>query len=298
MLPDFASLNWHEPGSPELARGPARQGARRRDRAVPPRGGGVVGGVEHGPALHAGDDRASGARGRRRRRRHARAESRAAGSPAPVLLHGLDESCWPLLEHAGVCGVQTRIGMEDTLKLPDGSVTPGQRRAGVGGGAAAQSVGAASAKSAKSKPGTTTQLTSAGSSSRGRGPLPVSRWHHELRLLARGDVAAEQDALWRRPVRPRPRAAAGCRGDAATVRRCARCATPTAGPASAGTGWRCPRCGGRCSPAAVRTAQRSGRCATSPGTSRPRDAAPGRVCWPSPGSSLIASALDRSSVPH
>jgi uncharacterized protein (DUF849 family) len=48
----------------------------------------------------------------------------AANSPAPVLLHGLDESCWPLLEHAGVCGLQTRIGMEDTLTLPDGSVTP------------------------------------------------------------------------------------------------------------------------------------------------------------------------------
>jgi uncharacterized protein (DUF849 family) len=45
----------------------------------------------------------------------------AAGSRAPVLLHGMDESCWPLLEHAGVCGVQTRIGMEDTLRLPDGS---------------------------------------------------------------------------------------------------------------------------------------------------------------------------------
>jgi uncharacterized protein (DUF849 family) len=39
-----------------------------------------------------------------------------------VLLHGLDGSCWPLLEHAGVCGLQTRIGMEDTLTLPDGSV--------------------------------------------------------------------------------------------------------------------------------------------------------------------------------
>jgi uncharacterized protein (DUF849 family) len=38
-----------------------------------------------------------------------------------VLLHGLNESCWPLLEHAGVRGVQTRIGMEDTLRLPDGS---------------------------------------------------------------------------------------------------------------------------------------------------------------------------------
>ena len=48
----------------------------------------------------------------------------AAGSPAPVLLHGLDESCWPLLEYAGVVGVQTRIGMEDTLRLPDGSTAP------------------------------------------------------------------------------------------------------------------------------------------------------------------------------
>ena len=49
----------------------------------------------------------------------------AVGSPAPVLLHGLDESCWPLLEHAGVRGVQTRIGMEDTLLLPDGSIAQG-----------------------------------------------------------------------------------------------------------------------------------------------------------------------------
>ena len=52
------------------------------------------------------------------------ARVRAVGSPAPVLLHGLDESCWPLLEYAGVVGVQTRIGMEDTLRLPDGSTAP------------------------------------------------------------------------------------------------------------------------------------------------------------------------------
>jgi uncharacterized protein (DUF849 family) len=45
----------------------------------------------------------------------------AAGSPAPVLLHGFDESCWPLLEHAARRGVQTRIGLEDTVRLPDGS---------------------------------------------------------------------------------------------------------------------------------------------------------------------------------
>jgi uncharacterized protein (DUF849 family) len=47
------------------------------------------------------------------------------GSPAPVLLHGLDESCWPLLEHAGRYGVQTRIGLEDTVRLPDGSLARG-----------------------------------------------------------------------------------------------------------------------------------------------------------------------------
>ena len=46
---------------------------------------------------------------------------RRAESPAPVLLHGLDDSCWPLLAHAGERGVQTRIGLEDTVLLPDGS---------------------------------------------------------------------------------------------------------------------------------------------------------------------------------
>jgi hypothetical protein len=49
----------------------------------------------------------------------------AAGSPAPVLLHGCDESCWPLLEHAGRRGVQTRIGLADTVRLPDGSSPSG-----------------------------------------------------------------------------------------------------------------------------------------------------------------------------
>lgn len=53
------------------------------------------------------------------------AQVAAAESPAPVLLHGLDQSCWPLLQHAGARGLQTRIGMEDTLLLPDGSVADG-----------------------------------------------------------------------------------------------------------------------------------------------------------------------------
>lgn len=124
VLPDFASLNWHEPGSPELA------------RLLLSRGLGVEVGIFHAEAAQswAASDIAQ----------HcmrvmielggdadvATADKlidmvAAVGSPAPVLLHGLDESCWPLLEHAGVRGVQTRIGMEDTLALPDGTVASG-----------------------------------------------------------------------------------------------------------------------------------------------------------------------------
>ena len=147
MLPDFASVNWHEPGSDELA------------RLLLSKGLGVEVGIFHAEAAESwaasefaqhcmrvmielqgdadiatADDLLS--------------QVLAAGSPAPVLLHGLDESCWPLLEHAGVRGVQTRIGMEDTLRAAGRLAYSGQRGSGVRGGAVAQSVGGASAKSA------------------------------------------------------------------------------------------------------------------------------------------------------
>jgi uncharacterized protein (DUF849 family) len=124
VLPDFTSLNWHEPGSPELA------------EVLLGMGLGVEVGIFHAEAaqswaasdisrhclrvmLELGPDADTSL-----------ADDlldlvASANSPAPTLLHGLDDSCWPLLEHAGRRGVQTRIGMEDTLKLPDGSVTPG-----------------------------------------------------------------------------------------------------------------------------------------------------------------------------
>lgn len=120
VLPDFASLNWHEPGSPELA------------RLLLSRGLGVEVGIFHADAAQswAASDIAQhcmrvmielGADGDVAAADELLAMVAAAGSPAPILLHGLDESCWPLVEHAGVRGVQTRIGMEDTLCLPDGS---------------------------------------------------------------------------------------------------------------------------------------------------------------------------------
>jgi len=44
----------------------------------------------------------------------------AARVTAPILLHGEDESCWPLVAHAGRLGLATRIGLEDVLAGPDG----------------------------------------------------------------------------------------------------------------------------------------------------------------------------------
>jgi uncharacterized protein (DUF849 family) len=123
VLPDFASLNWHEPGSEALA------------HLLLSKGLGVEVGLFH-PEAVASWAQSDLAQHCMRAMIELPSDATVAvaddmvdrvlavGSPAPVLLHGLDESCWPLLEHAGVRGVQTRIGMEDTVKLPDGSVAP------------------------------------------------------------------------------------------------------------------------------------------------------------------------------
>jgi uncharacterized protein (DUF849 family) len=44
----------------------------------------------------------------------------SAGVTAPVLLHGEEQSCWPLVSHAGRLGLATRIGLEDVLAGPQG----------------------------------------------------------------------------------------------------------------------------------------------------------------------------------
>jgi uncharacterized protein (DUF849 family) len=122
-LPDFASVNWHEPGAAQLA------------DLLLTRGVGVEAGIFHAEAAEswAASELAQHCMrvmielspdGDIATADELLSQVLAVGSPAPVLLHGLDESCWPLLEHAGVRGVQTRIGLEDTLRLPDGSTAP------------------------------------------------------------------------------------------------------------------------------------------------------------------------------
>ncbi|CAN5773816.1 3-keto-5-aminohexanoate cleavage protein [soil metagenome] len=124
VLPDFTSLNWHEPGSPELG------------ELVLSRGMGLEVGIFHAEAAAPWVHLESAQRCMRvmlELDESADADLadellemvRAAGSPAPILLHGLNESFWPLLEHAGLRGVQTRVGMEDVLTLPDGSAATG-----------------------------------------------------------------------------------------------------------------------------------------------------------------------------
>ena len=123
VLPDFASVNWHEPGAADLA------------ELLLTKGVGVEAGIfdAEAAAAWAGSELAEhcmrvmielGPDGDSATADELVQQVTAAGSPAPVLLHGLDATCWPLLEHAGRLGLQARIGMEDTLLLPDGSTAP------------------------------------------------------------------------------------------------------------------------------------------------------------------------------
>jgi uncharacterized protein (DUF849 family) len=122
VLPDHASVNWHEPGAEEVA-------AALLDRGV-----GVEAGIWSGTdgaarfavsplrskvlrvlaeVTDADPDTAEAS---------ARALLSELGSAhdRPVLLHGEDGGAWPVLRLAGRLGLATRIGLEDTLFLPDG----------------------------------------------------------------------------------------------------------------------------------------------------------------------------------
>ncbi|WP_437043336.1 3-keto-5-aminohexanoate cleavage protein [Streptomyces sp. enrichment culture] len=122
VLPDHASVNWHEPGAEELA------------AALIERGIGVEAGIWSGTDGAARF--AASALGPRVLRvlaevtdtvpATAEASARAllaeigTAHGRPVLLHGEDGGAWPVLRLAGRRGLATRIGLEDTLLLPDG----------------------------------------------------------------------------------------------------------------------------------------------------------------------------------
>ncbi|MER6347483.1 3-keto-5-aminohexanoate cleavage protein [Streptomyces sp. NPDC001595] len=122
VLPDHASVNWHEPGAEELAAALIGLGV----------------GVEAG--IWSGTDGAArfaasplGPRVLRvlaevtdpdpataERSAYVLLSELGAAHGRPVLLHGEDAGAWPVLRLAGRLGLATRIGLEDTLTLPDG----------------------------------------------------------------------------------------------------------------------------------------------------------------------------------
>ncbi|NUW31596.1 3-keto-5-aminohexanoate cleavage protein [Nonomuraea sp. SMC257] len=123
VLPDHASVNWHEDGAEEVAEALLERGvgieagifsgtpAPRRFLASP-----LAGGVLRVLAEVTDTDP-----------RTARAAARTLlgelgdGLRAPVLLHAEDGAAWPVLRLAGELGLATRIGLEDVLELPDGT---------------------------------------------------------------------------------------------------------------------------------------------------------------------------------
>jgi uncharacterized protein (DUF849 family) len=133
VLPDFASVNWHEPGTEAVA------------GALLARGVGVEAGLWHRRAIRAWQasplrhhclrvlvelgDIPDAAATEQRADELLVAVGAGAGARTPegipLLLHGKDRSTWPALRYAVQRGLDTRIGLEDTLLLPDGSPASG-----------------------------------------------------------------------------------------------------------------------------------------------------------------------------
>ncbi|MER7835920.1 3-keto-5-aminohexanoate cleavage protein [Streptomyces sp. NPDC096040] len=122
VRPDFASVNWHEPGAAELAGEllamgvgveagiwSGTDGAARF--AVSPLGPSVLRVLAEvtDPDPVTAEESA-----------RALLTELGAAHGRPVLLHGEEGGTWPVLRLAGRLGLATRIGLEDTLLLPDG----------------------------------------------------------------------------------------------------------------------------------------------------------------------------------
>ncbi|MBB4900798.1 uncharacterized protein (DUF849 family) [Streptomyces griseostramineus] len=120
--PDHASVNWHGPGAEEVAAALMDPGigveaglwsgadGTARFAASP-----LAPGAARAPAEVTDPDAASAERSA-----YALLSELDLVHGPPVLLHGEEGGAWPVLRRAGRLGLATRIGLEDTLFLPDG----------------------------------------------------------------------------------------------------------------------------------------------------------------------------------
>jgi len=124
VFPDFASVNWHEEGAEQLA------------ELLLERNIGVEAGLWSVSAIHTWSGwthresctrvllevvQGLGAEPAVEYARRLVSHLTATSTGVPVLLHGENSSCWPVFGEAVANGLDTRIGLEDTLTLPDGS---------------------------------------------------------------------------------------------------------------------------------------------------------------------------------
>lgn len=126
-LPDFASVNFDETGAVPLA------------RLLRSRGVGVEAGLATREAAERLVDSGLGAQCLRVLLEPQEQDTDAAlatvvglealldrgGIRRPRLLHGTGATAWPLIAAAAARGYDTRVGLEDTLTLPDGRPAPG-----------------------------------------------------------------------------------------------------------------------------------------------------------------------------
>ncbi|MFD9029923.1 3-keto-5-aminohexanoate cleavage protein [Streptomyces sp. NPDC059567] len=121
VLPDHASVHWHEPGAEELAaalleRGVGVEARLRQGTDGPERflGSPLAPRVLRILAEADGPDPVTAAR--------ALLAEVGEAHGLPILLHGTDAGAWPVLRLARRLGLASRVGLEDTLFLPDGSL--------------------------------------------------------------------------------------------------------------------------------------------------------------------------------
>ncbi|MFE6688729.1 3-keto-5-aminohexanoate cleavage protein [Streptomyces sp. NPDC057743] len=128
VLPDHASVNWHEPGADAVA------------AALLARGVGIEAGIWAGTTAAAHfaasplaprvlrvlaeviDD--TDPHSAPHTARQLLAELAEIPHGRPVLLHGQNGGAWPVLRLAAELGLASRIGIEDALALPDGTPAP------------------------------------------------------------------------------------------------------------------------------------------------------------------------------
>lgn len=124
VLPDFASVNWHEDGATDVA-------VLLLDRRVGVEAGVWTGAIARAFATSPIARRCLRVMGEPMEQDPAAAvatgdaiTAAVAGLGLPILLHGMDAGTWPVLRVALDWGLDVRIGLEDVLSLPDGAPAP------------------------------------------------------------------------------------------------------------------------------------------------------------------------------